>query len=58
MQWYAFSTLNCINAEIGNLLSPRGNATVHCRICTSVSDPLGYPYYSIVTIDLKGFSAD
>ena len=31
-----FSAVDCINAEIENVLSLCRNSTVHCRICTSV----------------------
>ena len=35
-----FSAVDCINAEIENVLSLCRNSTVHCRICTSVNEPL------------------
>ena len=38
--WSADSAVDCINAEIENFLSLCVNATVHCRIHTSVNEPL------------------
>ena len=38
-QQSADSTVDCINTEKGIFLSLHHNATVHCRICTSVNEP-------------------
>ena len=38
-QQYAFSTVDCVNAEIEKFPSLCGNATVHYGICTSVNLP-------------------
>ena len=38
----AFSAVDCINAEIEKFLSLCRNTTVHCRIRTSVNEPLHF----------------
>ena len=40
IQQFAFSTVDCVNAEIENFLSLCGNETVHCGIHTSVYEAL------------------
>ena len=37
--WFADLTIDCVNADIENLLSLCGNTTVYCGICTSVNEP-------------------
>ena len=41
-QWSGFSAVYCVNTEIENFLSLCGNTTLHCRILTSVNEPLKY----------------
>ena len=36
IQQFAFSTVDCVNAEIENFLSLCGNTTVHCRQWTTL----------------------
>ena len=42
LQQSAFSEVDCINAEIEKFLSLCRNTTVHCRIRTSVNEPLHF----------------